>query len=85
MLMFHTLLQLTIGLTSSLLIKNNVVFQNVNEITTTRSTWPLTFVIDLEPYEQLITKLDHDFENAQKAFASLHMLHRSDKPGFLKS
>ena len=84
MLMFHTLLLLTIGLTSSLLIQHNVAFQKVNEISTTRSKWPLTFVIDLEPYEQLITKLDDDFENAQKAFASLHMLHRSDQPGFLK-
>ena len=66
MLVFHTLLLLTIWLTSSLLIQNHGVFQKVNEITTTRSRWLLTFVIDSEPYEQLITKLDDDFENARK-------------------
>ena len=83
--MFHTLLLLTIGLTNSLLIQHNVVFQKVNEITTTRSRWLLTFVIDLEPYERIITKLGQDFDNAQKAFTSLDLLHQSDKPGFLKS
>ena len=81
MLIFHTLLLLTNGLTSSLLIQYNVVFQKINEITTIRSRWLLTFVIDLEPYEQLITKLGQDFENVQKAFTSLDLLHRFDKTG----
>ena len=49
------------GLSESVLVKRNVVFQKVNEITTTRSRWLVTFVIDLNPYEQFLTKLENDF------------------------
>ena len=38
-----------------------------NEIALTRSKWLTTFVIDLNPYENFLTKLSNDLDNARTA------------------
>ena len=50
-------LALLVGVSNAVIISNNVVFSKVNEITTTRSEWVITFVIDMAPYEESLTSL----------------------------
>ena len=52
-----------LGLTEALVIKENV-FHKENEVATTISKWLFTFVIDLNPYENFLTRLAIDVENA---------------------
>jgi hypothetical protein len=39
------------------MIKDNVVFHKISDVTVTRSKWIVTFVIDLEPYENFIHQI----------------------------
>ena len=39
------------GLTAHLVMKENVIFQKVKEVTTVRARWMVTFVEDLLPFE----------------------------------
>ena len=45
------------GLTRQFLLKENVLFHKVKEVTTTRSQWLITFVMDLDPFEHFLNKL----------------------------
>ena len=56
-------LLLCIGLALGSQVAHKVVFQKMNEVTTTRYWWLVTFVIDLEPYENLLSKLSRDVQN----------------------
>ena len=56
-------LLLCIGLALGSQVAHNVVFQKMNEVTTTRYRWLVKFVIDLEPYENLLSKLSRDVQN----------------------
>ena len=56
-------LLLCIGLALGSRVAHNVVFQKMNEVTTTKSRWLVTFVIDLEPPENLLSKLSRDVQN----------------------
>ena len=53
-----------LGLTEALVINENVVFHKENEVAITRSKWLFTFVIDLNPYENILMRLAIDVENA---------------------
>ena len=46
------------------IVHENVVFHKVNEITTTRTRWLVTFVQDLRPFQYFLTKLSNDIEQA---------------------
>lgn len=52
-------------MTESLVIKENVVFQKVNDITTERAKWLASFVIDFETFDQFLDKLTIDVKRAQ--------------------
>jgi len=41
-------------------ISENVVFDKINDITTSRSKWLVSFVSDLKPFERFIERLSHD-------------------------
>ena len=56
------------GLTSALLIHENVAFHKANEIALTRSKWMSTFITDLKPYESFLNKLAEDLEKARFPF-----------------
>ena len=49
----------------------NVIFHKANEIALTRSKWLFTFVIDLVPYEQLLSKLSLDVHRASATFDNM--------------
>ena len=79
-----SLMLLFYGLSESVLVKRNVVFQKVNEITTTRSRWLVTFVIDLNPYEQFLTKLENDFITVENSLENIEkMFGTTNSRGFL--
>ena len=40
------------------------IFENIGEVTTTRSRWLVTFVIDLNPYQDFINSLKYDLKGA---------------------
>ncbi|XP_069106680.1 LOW QUALITY PROTEIN: uncharacterized protein [Argopecten irradians] len=54
---FVALLLLAVGLTRAIEIEESVIFQKINDITTTRSRWLVSFVIDLKPYERFMSSL----------------------------
>ena len=57
----------------------NVIFQKSNEITTTRSQWLVSFVIDLGSYTLFIERLTNERVNA--AALSRHLLLEYKKKG----
>ena len=58
-------LMIVLVLTSSVNCQQNVIFQKVAEVSTTRSKWTVTFVIDLEPYQIFIKELFQDLYGAR--------------------
>jgi len=77
---------LTIGLSDNLVVRKNVVFQQLNKITTTRSRWLVTLTIDLNPFDQFLTKLSHDIWNVTAIAKYISKKYdRPDKTSFLKA
>lgn len=62
------------GLTEQALIQRNVIFQKVNEVTTTRSRWLITFVTDLEPYEKFMSKMKDDFSKVGESISMVEKM-----------
>lgn len=56
---------LLVFLSSTSFVRENIIFQKVNEITTTHSRWLITFVIDLTPYNTLLNKLDSQISDVK--------------------
>ena len=52
--------------TQGTLVSRNVVFQKVNEVTTTRAQWLVTFVTDLKPYMDGMERLYKDVGEVQQ-------------------
>ena len=67
MMNFLVLFTLLSELTQALIVHENVAFHMINEIALTRSKWLTTFVIDLKPYENFLTKLSNDLDKARTA------------------
>ena len=53
-----------LGLASVVYCQHNVIFEKIGEVTTTRSKWLVTFVIDLHPYQDFINSLKCDLTGA---------------------
>lgn len=75
-LVFLTLL---FTLSNSAFISENVVFDKVTTITTTRSRWLVTFVIDLKPFELFINRLFSDI--LKSSSLAQEVIRRYDRPG----
>ena len=55
--MFVILLLLAIvGPINSVIVRDNVIFRKVSDVTTTRSKWTVTLVIDLKPYSDFLSQ-----------------------------
>jgi hypothetical protein len=67
LLTLTTLMTLTTSttLTTPTLVGENVIFEKVNDITTTRSKWLVAIQIDLDPYRKLMRRLDSSIEDIQ--------------------
>ena len=79
-----SLMLLFFGLVNSAQVKRNVIFQKVNEITTTGSRWLITFVIDLDPYEKLLSTLRDDFKIVEESIQTLETMYATtNSRGFL--
>ena len=66
------------GLTEAFVINENVVFHKENEVSITRSKWLFTFVIDLNPYKNFLSRLALDVENA--AIVARNLIQVYDNP-----
>ena len=66
------------GLTEAFVINENVVFHKENKVSITRSKWLFTFVIDLNPYENFLSRLALDVENA--AIEARNLIQVYDNP-----
>lgn len=62
------------GLSESVIVKKNVIFQKINEVTTTRSRWLVTFVIDVKPYEQFLSNLESDFVKVEDSLETIEKM-----------
>ena len=79
-----SLMLLFFGLVNSALVKRNVIFQKINAITTTRSRWLITFVIDLDHYEKLLSTLRDDFKIVEESIQTLETMYAAtNSRGFL--
>ena len=55
------------GLTAQLVMKENVIFQKVKEVTTVRARWMVAFVEDLLPFERFLNKTQNTIVIALRA------------------
>ena len=67
MMNFLVLFTLLPELTQTLIVCENVAFHMINEIVHTRSKVLTTFVIDIKPYKNFLTKLSNDLDKARTA------------------
>ena len=74
---FLVLFALLSGLTQILIVYENVAFHKTNELALTRSKWLSTFVIDLKPYENFLSKLSDDLRKAGIAAHTDDLLYES--------
>ena len=65
------------------IIHKNVVFQKVNEITSTRARWLVTFVHDLEPFCFFLGRVNDDIFRADTVAKTLiHNYLKPEQHGF---
>ena len=74
-----------LGLGQSVIINHNVAFQKVKEVTTTRSRWLVTFMIDLRPYAKIIGKLEADIRNVSEGTQQVANYYFADNNQYMKS
>ncbi|CAC5415478.1 unnamed protein product [Mytilus coruscus] len=60
-------------------ISDNIVFDKVNTVTTTRSKWLVTFIIDLKPFEGFLNRISHDM--VKSSALAQTVLRRYEQPG----
>ena len=53
------LVSVLFGLTAQFIMKENVIFQRVKEVTTVRAKWMVTFVEELLPFERFLNKTQY--------------------------
>ena len=85
--MVMTIMFMFLATVSSYIVMNkNVVFRKVNDITTTRSKWTVSFVIDLQTYDHFIQKANTDITEAEKVVQTLvQHYQRPKEEGFLNN
>ena len=75
----RVLLLILFGIASGTMMYENVIFQKLNDITTTRSRWTITLVIDLEPYYAFLNKCHKDLGTVTLVLRDLIQKHLSVK------
>lgn len=61
----------------SLLVRENVIFEKLHEISTTRSRWMITLVTDLTPYQVFIDDLYTDLNEINRITMALMVYFKS--------
>ena len=82
---FLVLFVLLSGLTQTLIIYENVAFHKTKKIALTRSKWLSTFVIDLKPNENILSKLSDDLRKDGIAAHTVDHLYESPSKQDFKS
>ncbi|CAC5417991.1 unnamed protein product [Mytilus coruscus] len=73
------ILTLLFGFGELAFISDNIVFDKVNTVTTTRSKWLVTFIIDLKPFEGFLNRISHDM--VKSSALAQTVLRRYEQPG----
>ena len=73
------------GLTQTVTVYENIAFHKPNETALTKSKWLSTFVIDLKPYENFLSKLSDDLRKAGIAVYTVDQLYESSSKQDFKS
>ncbi|XP_071084800.1 uncharacterized protein [Haliotis cracherodii] len=68
-----------LGLAQGTIMYENIIFQKLNDITTTRSKWLVTFVIDLKPYDQFIGKCRYNINQVAMMIRQLLSRYHSNQ------
>ena len=74
---FLVLFALLSGLIQTLIVYENVAFHKINEVALTRSKCLSTFVTDLKPYENFLSKLSDNLRKAGIAAHTVDQLYES--------
>lgn len=73
-----------ISYTFALSISENVIFERVNEVSTSHSRWLVTFVHDLKPYEHFINKINDDLNSVDEILRAISKFYDSqNKTGYV--
>lgn len=72
-----------LGLSNSVLVRENVVFRKVNEVAATRSRWLATFVIDMQPINSFFRRVSTDIQDTFSAVTTLQARYNNlQRPGY---
>lgn len=66
------------GATGSVFFNENVIFQKTNDITVTNAKWLASFVINLEPFNRFLAKLDEDIRLAMLTAGRIMMSYNKE-------
>ena len=69
------------GQTAQLVMKENVIFQKVKEVTTVRARWMVAFVEDLFPFERFLNKTQNTTDIALRAILKFQAILAHYNPG----
>ena len=82
---FLVLFALLSGLTQTLIVYENAAYHKTNEVALIRSKWLSTFVIDLKPYKNFLSKLSDDLRKAGIDAHAVDQLYESPSKQDFKS
>ena len=73
-----------VGYAYGAIVYENVIFQKVNEITTTRAGWLVTFVQDLSPFKYFLAHVSTDIDKVAEVTDAILVHYNDSRPNFLK-
>ena len=80
------LMLFALGLTSAIVIRDNVVYHKISNAGLTRSQWLISLIIELKPYNDFLLKLTNDINSAEHLAIKLEEKYKPPgKEGFMVS
>ena len=71
-----------VGYAYGAIVYENVIFQKVNEITTTRARWLVTFVQDLSPFKYFLAHVSTDIDKVAEVTDAILVHYNDSRPNF---
>lgn len=80
------LMLFALGLTSAIVIRDDVVYHKISNAGLTRSQWLISLIIELKPYNDFLLKLTNDINSAEHLAIKLEEKYKPQgKEGFMVS
>ncbi|MEW8543129.1 MAG: hypothetical protein AB2693_06300, partial [Candidatus Thiodiazotropha sp.] len=78
------MMSFALGLTSAIVIRENVVYHKISNAGLTRSQWLISLIIELKPYNDFLLKLTNDINSVEHLAIKLEEKYKPpEKEGFL--